>query len=91
MTTEKEPLDVDAIREALEARAGAIDELQRMPPSQQLMTQITAMIEEGDRTAATLRSLHREIKMESRRLSQIRDGFVRNLCSTLPPRVDFRG
>jgi hypothetical protein len=86
-----EAKDLYTIRDAVKARASAIDEIGQMPPSQELLARIAAMVEEGKQAVAMLRSIRLEIKVESRRWQQIQDTFVRNLGNAAPAHVNCRG
>ena len=88
MVLAAEAQDLESIEEALKARAAEIHALAGAPPTAELASRITAAIEDGEKAAAALHAMRHRIRMDCRRLTKIRDGF---LTSTPDIHIDYRG
>ena len=73
--------DIELLLEALAARAEAIE---TASPEE-----MAAVLDDGESVLRILRSFKRRLHLESRRLDQIEQGFLRDLPPA-NPRVDFR-
>jgi hypothetical protein len=84
--------DLDALQQALTARAEAIAELKRAAPTAELAARFQAALGNGEAILQALLALKRTHGFESGRLAQLETGLATGLGSCgRPPRFDVRG
>jgi hypothetical protein len=83
--------DLDALKQALAARAGAIAALVASPPSVELEGLLQQAIDAGTALGRDIAAMKRRMACESSRMTQLSAGLVAGFGSCSDPHFDFRG
>ena len=83
--------DLNAIREALNARAAAIGDLKLAACSEDLAARLSSAIDAGDEIGRALLAMKHRVGLENARLEQIRTGLAAGMGAAPSPEIDCRG
>jgi hypothetical protein len=86
-----EVLDLEALLSASKERRSAIAMLATMPATPELRDAVADSIEAGEEANRTIRVINRRLRQESRRLSNMEQGFLRALAPRAKHQIDCRG
>jgi hypothetical protein len=79
--------DLEGLRRALEARAGAVAEIQteaQQAPSEDVRERLSAALDQGEAMAREIRALKLRMGAESARVARIQNGIAAGLGSIRP-------
>lgn len=91
MLAAAEAQDLAGLQAACAERKAAMATLASMPPTPALRDAIAASIAAGEEARRAIRALKLQMRRDSRRLSNIEEGFLHALLPVVMHKIDYEG